>query len=92
MFRIGTALIVILAIGAGLLVGTLNSTAVTLDLLWIQLNWPLGLTVLVFLAVGLLFGIGFTWFSQVFPLRMKLRRAQRESDNQQAPLPEPPDD
>ena len=92
MLRIGTALVVILAIGAGLLVGTLNSTSVTLDLLWVQLNWPVGLTVMMFLAVGLLLGIGLTWFSQVLPLRMKLRKRQREADSLEAKLPEPLDD
>ena len=92
MLRIGTALVVILAIGAGLLVGTLNSTSVTLDLLWVQINWPLGLTVMVFLAVGLLLGIGVTWFLQVLPLRMKLRKSQREADAGLAPPLEPPND
>ena len=92
MLRIGTALVVILAIGAGLLVGTLNSTSVNLDLLWVQINWPLGLTVMMFLVLGLLLGIGITWFSQVLPLRMKLRKSQREADGGHDPTLEPPND
>lgn len=92
MFRLGTALVVILAIAAGLLVGTLNSDSVTLDLLWVQLSWPLGLTVLLFLAVGLLLGIAFTWFGKVLPLRMRLRKAQKApTEPTPDPLPEPPD-
>ena len=92
MFRIGTALVVILAIGAGLLVGTLNSERVTLDLLWVQLNWPLGLVVMLFLAIGLLLGIAVTWLAQVLPLRVRLRRQEREAPVQPDPLTTTNDD
>jgi uncharacterized integral membrane protein len=92
MFRIGTTLIVILAIGAGLLVGTLNSDRVALDLLWVQLDWPLGLLVMLFLAIGLLLGIAISYVLQVVPMRVQLRKEQRQTRASQDNLIPPSDD
>ena len=41
MNRFFFALVAVLAVIVGLLVGTLNSDKVPLDLLWFQLQWPL---------------------------------------------------
>ena len=78
MNRLMFGLVAIAAIAVGLLVGTLNSDRVTLDLLWIQIQWPLGLLILLSLSSGLLLGIILIYFSQVFPLRLKLRKSQAQ--------------
>ena len=78
MNRLMFGLVAIVAIAVGLLVGTLNSDRVTLDLLWIQIQWPLGLLILLSLSSGLLLGIILIYFSQVFPLRLKLRKSQAQ--------------
>ena len=75
MYRIGFILVAVLAVTLGLLVGTLNSTAVHLDLLWVQLDWPLGLIVLLSLTGGILIAIVLTWLSVVMPLRLRLRKS-----------------
>ena len=79
MNRLIFALVAVIAIAIGLLVGTLNSDKVTLDLLWVQLDWPLGLLILFSLALGLLFGLGMSYLSRVIPLRMKVRKLQAEA-------------
>ena len=66
------------------LVGTLNSDAVVLDLLLVQLEWPLGLLLLISLAAGLLAGLFLSWFTQVLPLRMKLRKSKAEAVRSQS--------
>lgn len=79
MNRLVFGLVAILAIVIGLLIGTLNSDAVQVDLLWVQLDWPLGLLLLISLACGLLLGIGLVFIFRVLPLRLRLRKAQAES-------------
>lgn len=81
MFRLGSALVIILAGAAGLIIGTLNSERVTLDLLWVQLHWPLGLLALLFFAAGILLGLLIAYLLQVLPLRLRLRREQRHSES-----------
>ena len=82
MDKVGFVLVALLAIGLGLLVGTLNSDHVILDLLWFQLDWPLGLLVLFSMAIGLLLGLALSWLFQVIPLRIRLRKASsREVTN-----------
>ena len=80
MYRIAFILITVLAVALGLLIGTLNSSSVTLDLLWIQLEWPLGLVVLTACAAGLLVGLLMAWFFSILPLRARLRKAARRVD------------
>ena len=77
MYRIAFIIITALAVAAGLLIGTLNSAVVSLDLLWIQLEWPLGLICLCAAAVGLLMGLLLAWFFSILPLRARLRKAVR---------------
>ncbi len=79
MHRLIFGLVSLAAITVGLLVGTLNSDQVRLDLLWVQLEWPLGLLLLLSLAVGLLLGMVMIYFSRVLPLRLKLREALAET-------------
>ena len=76
MYRIGFIIVAVLAIALGLLIGTLNSETVGVDLLWVQLQWPLGLLVLCVFAVGLLIGLLLVWFFGMVPLRARLRKSR----------------
>ncbi len=80
MYRVLFIVVMLLALALGLLVGTLNSDLVTVDLLWLQLDWPLGLVILSAAALGLLLGLVLTWLFSVMPLRARLRRAQSKSN------------
>jgi len=75
VYRIGFIVVLILAIALGLLVGTLNHEIAAIDLLGIQLHWPLGLSLLSAMAVGVLIGLVLTWLFSVLPLRVRLRKA-----------------
>ncbi len=80
MYRIGFIIVAVLAIALGLLLGTLNSDTVSVDLLWVQLQWPLGLLILCVLVVGLLTGFALAWVFGIMPLRARLRKSTpRES-------------
>jgi uncharacterized integral membrane protein len=76
VFRIGFIIVAVLAIALGLLIGTLNSDTVGVDLLWVQLQWPLGLLILCVFVVGLLAGLLLAWFFGVVPLRARLRKSR----------------
>jgi len=76
LYRIGFIIVAVLAIALGLLIGTLNSDSVGVDLLWVQLQWPLGLLILCVFIVGLLIGILLAWFFGVIPLRARLRKSR----------------
>jgi uncharacterized integral membrane protein len=75
LYRVIFIIIAVLAIALGLLVGYLNSDSVSFDLLWIQLQWPLGLLILGVFAVGLLTGLLLAWVFGIMPLRVRLRRS-----------------
>ena len=80
LYRLVFIIIAVLAVAMGLLVGTLNSDTVAVDLLWVQLQWPLGLLILSVLAIGLTVGLLFAWIFGIIPLRAKLRKsANKES-------------
>lgn len=78
MYKLFFILIALVAIFCGLLLGTLNAEPVMLDLLWVQLNWPLGLVTVMALATGVFLGLAATWVLQVWPLRLALRRAKSD--------------
>lgn len=78
MGRIGFGLLAVVAIVLGLLVGTFNSEKVSLDLIWVQLNWPLGLLLLCALVIGLIIGTLVIYIGQVVPLRIRLRRSSKK--------------
>ena len=77
MYRIIFILILILAIALGLLLGTLNSDPVSVDLLWVQISWPLGLVILSAVSSGLLLGLGLAWFFGILPLKIQLRNSRK---------------
>ena len=80
MYRIAFIVITVLAVAAGLLIGTLNSEVASLDLLWIRLEWPLGLILLCAAAAGLLLGVLLAWLFSILPLRARLRKALRKDN------------
>jgi uncharacterized integral membrane protein len=84
VYRIAFIVITVAAVALGLLIGTLNSGSVVLDLLWLQLQWPLGLIVLAAMAAGLLVGLFVAWFFSVLPLRARLRKAARNGGSNSA--------
>ena len=80
--RIGFIVIALAAIAFGLVVGTLNSDPVAVDLLWLQIEWPLGLVIIVSLVLGFVVGMLLIWMTTVLPLRFQLRKQKGSSDNQ----------
>ena len=76
MKKTGFILLAIAAVVVGLLIGTLNSANVYLDLLWLQFELPLGLAILLGFSFGLLTGLGVIYFARVLPLRLQLRKAR----------------
>ena len=85
MKKIGFILVGIAAIVAGLLVGALNADPVQLDLLWIQLEIPLGLAILLGFSLGLVTGLSMIYFARVLPLRLQLRKARAALTKQDSP-------
>ena len=90
--KIGFILMATLAIVVGLLVGTLNSDPVQLDLLWVQFALPLGLAILLGFSLGLVSGLSILYFARVLPLRFQLRKARATIINQDPPGLSLPDD
>ena len=91
MKKLGFILIAIIAIVVGLLVGTLNSSPVQLDLLWIQFELPLGLAILLGFSLGVMSGLSVIYVARVLPLRLKLRKARAaliKEDNTDLSLPD----
>lgn len=86
MKKIGFILVAIAAIVVGLLVGTLNADPVQLDLLWIQFELPLGLTILLGFSLGLVTGLSIVYFARVLPLRLQLRKARAALVKQESPV------
>lgn len=80
IYRIGFIILSLAAIALGLIVGTLNSDPVRVDLLWLQLEWPLGLVMLIALVIGLGVGIALTWLTTVLPARLRIRKLKNTAD------------
>jgi len=88
----GFILMAVTAIVIGLLIGTLNSDTVALDLLWIQFELPLGLAILLGFSVGLISGLAAIYFGRVLPLRLQLRKSRAALSNQDRDVLLSPDD
>ncbi len=82
MKKMGFILMAIVAIVIGLLVGTLNADPVQLDLLWVQFELPLGLSILLGFSAGLVTGISALYLTRILPLRLQLRKARAASARQ----------
>ena len=76
MKKLGFILVAIIAVVVGLLIGTLNSSPVQMDLLWVQFELPLGLALLLGFSMGILTGTVILYFVRILPLRMQLRKAR----------------
>jgi putative membrane protein len=81
--RLGFILVAFVAIVVGLLVGTLNSSPVQLDLLWVQFELPLGLAILLGFSLGILLGLSAVYLARVLPLRLQLRKARSALANKE---------
>jgi len=90
--KLGFILLAIAAIVLGLLVGTLNSSPVQLDLLWVQFELPLGLAVLLGFSMGVILGLGMIYLARVLPLRHQLRKARATLTKQESTDISLPDD
>jgi uncharacterized integral membrane protein len=90
--KLGFILMAVAAIVLGLLVGTLNSSPVQLDLLWIQFELPLGLAILLGFSLGVLLGLSAIYLARVLPLRLQLRKARAALVKQDTSNLSPPDD
>ncbi len=91
MKKTGFILLAISAVVAGLLIGTLNSDPVNLDLLWFQSELPLGLALLIGFSIGVVTGLGIIYLGRVVPLRLQLRKARialARQDGQGIDLPD----
>lgn len=67
----------VLAIASGVMAGVLNPQVVNVDLLWVQLTWPLGLTLICILVLGVLLGLLLITLFIVWPLQMRLRKIEK---------------
>jgi len=74
--KAGFILLAIAAVVIGLIVGTLNSATVELDLLWVQFAIPLGLAILLGFSLGLVAGLILIYLVRVLPLNLQLRKAR----------------
>lgn len=81
MYRLFLYLLGAVAILIGLLVGTLNPQAVEFKLLWLQLDWPLGLVIMSAFVTGLALGLLLLWTFSVMPLRLRLKRAAKAAES-----------
>lgn len=86
MYRIAFIIVALLAAALGLVVGTLNSETVSVDLLWLSIEWPLGLVMLAAAAGGLFLGLLFAWLFSVVPLRKRLKKAGGKDNGYPAKL------
>lgn len=67
----------VLAIASGVVAGILNPQVVNVDLLWVQLTWPLGLTLICILVLGVLLGLLLITLFIMWPLQMRLRKIEK---------------
>jgi uncharacterized integral membrane protein len=81
LYRIIFIIVITLAVAMGLLVGALNSDMASVDLLWVHLEWPLGLLILSTLSVGLFLGLALAWFFTILPLRVQLRKMRNQGSS-----------
>ncbi|MFW5927234.1 MAG: lipopolysaccharide assembly protein LapA domain-containing protein [Wenzhouxiangella sp.] len=76
MYRWLLLILLLVAIGVGLVVGVLNPDAVALDLLFVQWSLPLGALVLGAMMAGVLIGLVLAFVMFVVPGRLTRRRGE----------------
>ncbi|MBE9548961.1 MAG: LapA family protein [Proteobacteria bacterium] len=78
MYRISLYILAILALVVGLLIGTLNSDSVSIDLFWRQLELPLGASLVIAFVLGVLLGLFALYVFRVLPMGIALGRTQKK--------------
>jgi len=78
MYRFGVYFLAVLALLLGLVIGTLNSNAVSVDLFWVQFQSPLGAVLLIAFVLGILFGLCSLFVFRVIPQRLTIKRNQKK--------------
>ena len=76
--RLVFLLLALLCIGGGVLFGALNAQPATVDFYWFSFDGSLGALLLIAAFVGALAGGAALIVGVIWPLRRRLRRAQRE--------------
>ena len=85
MKKLGFILIAIFAVVVGLLVGARNPGAVQIDLLWTQVELPLGQAILLGFSLGIISGMTILYLARILPLRLQLRKARSQITRQDSP-------
>lgn len=65
--KIITLILVLMLLIIAIAVSSMNAEGVSLNLYWLQLNWPLGFTLLLFSCLGVIFGILLGWVFWTWP-------------------------
>lgn len=65
--KITTLTLVLLLLIGAIAVSSLNADPVTLNLYWLELNWPLGFTLLLCGTMGILAGLVIAWLYWIWP-------------------------
>jgi len=78
MYRFSIYILALLALVLGLLIGTLNSSSVSIDLFWQQLELPLGAALVIAFVLGILLGLFALYVFRILPQAMQLRRLQKK--------------
>lgn len=76
-------LLLLIALCVGGLLGILNQSPTAIDLLFVQVQLPLGLALSLALVLGLFLGALGLWLFRVLPLRRQLWRLRRDMRQQQ---------
>ncbi|GEM_PF-4683125 len=76
-------LIVIVASALAVLISALNTDTVHINLSFVQLDLPLGVTMFLSLLAGLLLGLFIAGVAYVLPLKARNRRLQRQLNHAQ---------
>jgi len=77
MYRTLLFIFAAIAVILGLLIGVFNAQRVELDIFWVQLDWPLGLLIVLAFVIGLLAGILALYVVRVWPMRMTIRNLRK---------------
>jgi len=73
----------------GLIIGAVNMTAMSINLLFTQLHTSVGVALIAALLVGVVVGAGLVLVSVVIPLYSQLRRANKSAVASPAPVASP---
>ncbi len=75
--KIITLVFVLMLLIVAIAISSLNAESATLNLYWMQLNWPLGFTLLLFSCFGVVLGIMLGWLFWTWPANKQKNHWQR---------------